>query len=179
MKPGGGLRRTAMPCRKTALKPGGKQLRRSELMRGDKPLARRTSLKDAPKKPKQRREGDMTKGTAQEIVRTRSGGWCELRIPGHCLGRGSNFGHRKPEGQGGEYIPSNGIRVCGMGNASGCHRYQELNRIESYARGWLVRERDDHRKRPVWMWYRGVWGEWLLDDKGTAVPAESTPGEAA
>jgi hypothetical protein len=152
---------------------------------GDKPLTRVTplprfkSLEDAPKKPRKRLEGDMPKGKAQRIVRTRSGGWCELRIPGHCLGRGAQFAHRKPEGQGGEYVPSNGLRLCGLGNVNGCHGYQENNRVEAREKGWLVGSNDDHRKRPVWMWYRGEWGEWLLDDKGTAVPAESNSGEAA
>lgn len=187
-KPGTELKRFGMPQRTTGLKPG-KPLERSDkplqratpLKAGTKPLARKTELPKVNKARQARKAtvAGMSKGDAQKIVRQRSGGWCELRIPGHCLGRGSNFGHRKPEGQGGENVPSNGVRVCGMGNASGCHRYQELNRTEAYEKGWLVHWNDDHRKRPMWMWYRGQFGQWLLDDKGEAVSVESNPEEAA
>lgn len=168
--------------RKTPMRQGAKGLRRgTPLKAGAKPLARTTELPKVNKERQARKTetAGMPKTTAKRRVRKRSGGWCEFRIPGACLGRATNMAHRKPEGQGGLYVPSNLVDSCGFGNNfPGCHKYQENNRPEAHKKGWLVHREDDHRKQPVWMWYRGVWDEWLLDDKGEAVPFVDR-GEAA
>jgi hypothetical protein len=75
---------------------------------------------------------------ARPIVRERSGGACEVCIPGVCLGRATNMHHRKPESHGGESVPVNLLHVCGSGT-TGCHGYIEHHRAESYENGWLVR----------------------------------------
>lgn len=160
----------------------GKPLKRATpLKAGSTLLARKAELPKA-NKVRQARKAEaagMSKTTAKRIVRTRSGGDCEFRFPGVCLGRGTNIAHIKPEGQGGLYVPSNLIMSCGFGNNhGGCHGWQENNRTEAYEQGWLVRSRADHRQQAIRMWYRGVWGEWLLDDKGEAVPLADR-GEAA
>lgn len=174
MKHSGQLRRSPMPQRTTRLKQGA-------LARGTKGFQRSTpmprSLKPLPPVNKERQArktaaAGMTKKQAKDIVRARSSGQCEFRFPGVCLGRATNFAHRKPEGQGGLYVPSDLVHSCGHGNNfPGCHRHQEGNRTLAYEMGWLVHREDDHRDRPIWMWYRGTWGKWLLDDRGTAVPA--------
>lgn len=179
------MNRKPMPPRKTGLKPSGSPKRGKGLKRSQNGMVRKASLarlkplQSKATKPKPRREDDMPKAKAQGIVRDRAEGACELRIPGHCLGAGAQFAHRKPEGQGGAYVPSNGLRLCGLGNVNGCHGYQERNRIESYANGWLVKEADDHSLRPVWMWFRDVWGEYLLDDSGDAVLLRTNREEAS
>lgn len=186
-------RKKPLSQRTAGLAQGTPLQRRTGLGRGTKgleratPLARRAELKrgthplPSVNKERQARKTEaagMAKGDVQDIVHARSGGWCELRIPGVCLGRATNILHRKPEGQGGLYVPSNLLDGCGFGNNfPGCHGYQENNRTESYENGRLVRSRQDHRLRPVRMWYRGVEGDWLLDDAGEAVPF--TPGAAA
>jgi hypothetical protein len=55
------------------------------------------------------------------------------------LWRATNWAHRWPEGQGGLWFASNGLHLCGMGNASGCHGYSETHRAESYRKGWLLK----------------------------------------
>jgi hypothetical protein len=171
--------------RRTELKQGDKPLQRKKRLEpGDKPLARRTEL-PAVNKARQARKtaaAGMSKMTAKDIVRERSGGQCEFRFPGVCRGRGTNFAHIKPEGQGGLYVPSNLVMSCGFGNNfPGCHAYQENNRAQAYENGWL-RRRDDHSQPSIHMWIRvrdeWVEGDWLLDDAGGAVPATNS-GEAA
>lgn len=71
------------------------------------------------------------------LVRERSGGDCEIRTD-WCRGRATNWSHRRARGQGGLWIPSNGIDVCGMGNATGCHGYLHQHAEEARAKGWVV-----------------------------------------
>lgn len=169
------MKQTPMSRRKSGLKPSGSLKRGKGLKRAENGLVRKgslarfTPLPTKPTKPKVR-EGDMPKQDLNDILAARSGGWCEWRIPGHCLGRATNKAHRKPEGQGGLRTPSNLVNACGMGNNhGGCHQYQESQRTESYENGRLVRRGEDHRLRPVRMWHKGVEGEYLLDDAGRAV----------
>jgi hypothetical protein len=170
-----------------------KRMKRVALERGDTPLQRttpmpsRTTPLPAVNKERPARKvvaAGMSRKTAKDIVRARSGGLCEFRFPGVCRGRGTNFAHIKPEGQGGLYVPSNLVMSCGFGNNfPGCHWYQENNRTEAYEKGWLAGSRADHRKQPIHMWVRvndEEWmeGDWLLDDAGGAVPYIES-GEAA
>jgi hypothetical protein len=182
MKRAGIQRKTPMHRGGQGLKASGGLKRATPLKAGDKPLARKTELPKVNKARQARKTAaaGMTRTKAKDIVRARSGLLCEFRFPGVCLGRGTNIAHIKPEGQGGLYVPSNLIMSCGFGNNhGGCHGWQENNRAEAYENGWLVRSRADHREQPIRMWYRGEQGVWLLDDKGTAVPAETNSGEAA
>ena len=162
--------------RTTCLRSGGPLPRHTKLGRVT-PLKRSKPL-PAVNKARQARKTEaagMPKKKAKDIVRERSGGFCEFRFPGVCRGRGTNFAHIKPEGQGGLYVPSNLIMSCGFGNNfPGCHAHQESNRTKAYDNGQLTRRESE--SEGTWMWYRGVWGRWLLDDRGEAVPA---PGEAS
>jgi len=78
---------------------------------------------------------DMRK--SRPIVEDRSGGWCEVHIPGVCEKRATNMHHRWAEGQGGPSTPENLIHLCGSGT-TGCHGHIEHNRAQGYAKGWLV-----------------------------------------
>lgn len=93
----------------------------------------------------------MNETTARRLVRARSGGRCEPRIPDICLGRAMSFHHRWRRGQGGPWTPNNGLDVCGDGTR-GCHgaltntngRYDEYR-----AMGWILRTGDDPHSTPA------------------------------
>ncbi|PRY35283.1 HNH endonuclease [Umezawaea tangerina] len=74
---------------------------------------------------------------ARKLVRERSAGLCEVKSP-WCEGRATNWSHRLAQGQGGLWAPSNGLDVCGMGNATGCHGYLHQHPTRAEAEGWLV-----------------------------------------
>lgn len=104
----------------------------------------------------------MNETTCRRIVRQRSNGGCEVRVPGVCLGRAGNFQHRKNRSQGGRWTPSNGLDVCGSGT-TGCHGYIHAHPKESYRKGWSVRSWDDPAATPF---EHPDFGPVLLDDVG-------------
>jgi hypothetical protein len=86
---------------------------------------RSTMLERAPKfrpsrTPKRDQRAPMSESKAREIVYARSQGWCEVRLPGICLGRGAQWHHRRDRIHGGLWLPSNGLHVCGS-PIHGCH----------------------------------------------------------
>jgi hypothetical protein len=92
--------------------------------------------------------------------------WCEVRIHGVCLGKGTNYQHRKNRSQCAKYerwAPSNGLYVCGSGT-TGCHGYIHAHPKESYANGWMVRQVYIQENIPVRLarWERPV----FLDNEG-------------
>jgi hypothetical protein len=102
---------------------------------------------------------------AKRITRTRSAGWCEVRLPGICLGRASNWHHRKNRSQGGLWLASNGLHVCGTGT-TGCHGAltNTNGRAEEFrAAGWIVPSYVDPAQVPVLIAGRFV----LLADYGS------------
>lgn len=105
---------------------------------------------------------------ARAIVRERSGGNCETQIKGQCLGRATNYQHRKNKSQCSKaelWLSSNGLHVCGTGT-TGCHGYIHANPAKSYSYGWSCRQALDPRQMPVER--RGVWVH--LDDDGGVEP---------
>jgi hypothetical protein len=90
---------------------------------------------------------DMRK--SRPIVKDRSRGMCEVRIPGVCEGRATNYHHRLPEGQGGSSEPENLLHLCGDG-VRGCHGHIEHNRAQAYEKGWLVHSWEDPAEVPWW-----------------------------
>jgi hypothetical protein len=84
------------------------------------------------------------------VVLARSQGDCEVRIPGVCLGRATNYHHRLRR-EFGDERPENYIHLCGSGT-TGCHGWIEHNRTESYEKGWLVKSTGDPAKIR--------WGRW-------------------
>lgn len=73
---------------------------------------------------------------------------CETRIQGVCLGRGMNFQHRKNRSQGGLWLPSNGLDVCGSGT-TGCHGYITEHPAEATEKGWTVQSWAEPAEVPV------------------------------
>lgn len=86
--------------------------------------ARRKALR-VPQKavtPKRRTGKHTGEREGRELVYGRSGGLCEVRIDGICLGPGMNWHHRLDRIHGGTWAASNGLHVCGSGDPGhGCH----------------------------------------------------------
>ena len=74
---------------------------------------------------------------ARDGVEGRSGGWCEMRVPGVCFGSAANWCHRKAEGQGGLWQASNGLAGCGSGT-TGCHGWCHSNPAAARDLGWML-----------------------------------------
>lgn len=95
---------------------------------------------------------------ARRLVRERSGGICEI-----CgEQKATNFQHRKARSHSGPWSASNGLDVCGMGNAFGCHGYLHQNPDTACENGWSVKSWDDETTIPV----QTVHGLVLLDNEG-------------
>lgn len=114
----------------------------------------------------------MNEKTCRAIVYERSGWLCEVWIPGVCLGRASNYQHRKGKAHCRKdelWAPENGLHVCGSGT-TGCHGYIHQHPRESYSKGWSVRSFNNPEQCPAM-----VRGEPLfLMDYGYRTPE---PGE--
>ena len=93
----------------------------------------------------------MNEHQARALVRARSEGWCEVRIPDICRGRATNFQHRKNRSANGGWSPANGIDICGSGT-TGCHGYIHANPAEATRWGWTVKSWDDPAITPVLLW---------------------------
>lgn len=99
-------------------------------------------------------------------MRERSGGMCEVRIKSVCRGPGESRHHRNKASQGGLWLPSNILHVCGHGTA-GCHGWVEANPASARRRGlWLFRGQAP-AETAVQLVFRGLSGTYLLDDEGS------------
>lgn len=81
-----------------------------------------------------RRKGRSVYDEARAIVRGRSHGWCEIRVPRVCNGRGEEFHHRLMRSAGGPDTPDNLVHTC-----AACHLYVHSNPAWAYMRRWLLR----------------------------------------
>lgn len=77
----------------------------------------------------------MNQNTARAVVYERSQGWCEVALRGHCLGRATNWHHRRSAGR--VWTPANGLHLCGSGTI-GCHGWVTEHPRLAMARGWIV-----------------------------------------
>lgn len=114
----------------------------------------------------------MIEKTARGLVYDRSGGWCEVRLPGICFGRAGNFHHRQNKSQLGRWHPSNGLHLCGSGT-TGCHGWITEHPAVSKDKGWTVLSGDNPSLVPAEIWSpQFELGEpielWLLSDGGVA-----------
>lgn len=148
MKRSGGLRRH------TPLKPG-RPLKRCPLIvtpeqvekqRARQQQRRIQALREpcpGPARTPARRGKSVGEGCARRLVKRRSGGLCEIRLPG-CMVRAVDFHHRKLAGQGGRWCPGNGLHCCRP-----CHRAvtnTNGHRPEYEDKGWIV---PAHVERPA------------------------------
>lgn len=106
----------------------------------------------------------MNLARAQEIVRGRSLGLCEL-----CRRQGIHTHHRSNRGAGGVSRagaaavnrPSALVRLC-----LGCHEWIGHNVTRAEVLGLLVSRYVDHPAEPVWLSTLYGSGWWLLTDEG-------------
>lgn len=139
------------------MKRGGRLSRRTPL-RNTSPLVRRTPLASGTgltrasgtEKPS-RRPAPSTSDGARALVVQRSGGLCELGLPG-CWRRACEVHHRitrkaggrSGAGRRGADRVSNLMHVCGP-----CHRWVTGRPAESYGAGWSLREGADPALVPL------------------------------
>jgi hypothetical protein len=74
---------------------------------------------------------------SREIVRARSGGLCEIQVPGKChtwADEGPHHIEGRGMGGGGDHSPENLLDCC-----QPCHDHAHLNRAEAEAAGWIRR----------------------------------------
>lgn len=73
----------------------------------------------------------MSAVTKQQ-VRDRSGGVCEVRVPG-CHGKAVQMHHKKRRSQGGAHSPDNLLHVCGR-----CHTWIHQHVADAKQHGWIL-----------------------------------------
>lgn len=106
----------------------------------------------------------MNEKTARARVAQRSGGVCEV-----CgSAQATNFHHRQNASQGGKWLPSNGLHLCGSGT-TGCHGRVTANPVWARKHGWSVPSWDDPRKIAIRLFAHGLV---LLDDQGRVEPGQ-------
>jgi hypothetical protein len=114
----------------------------------------------------------------KDVAGARSGGVCEVQIPGVCLGAAESFHHRLNKGQGGSWSPENLLHTCGDGTR-GCHGWITGERIRSRPRGWMVKRNEQVELAEVPVWRRDdAWV--LLTADGRLVPVlhhQGGPGD--
>jgi hypothetical protein len=149
MRRGVGLRR------RTALRPGGPLVRRTE-------LKRKTGLKSRAIKASRPVMSPEEKA-AKDIVEARSAWVCEIQVAGVCTGRAKDFCHRIREGQGGPWSAVNGLHGC-----RACHEWTHRNPAAARAKRWALKTFDS-LTLPVQR--RGVWV--LLGEDGSVTPSRN------
>ena len=111
----------------------------------------------------------MSEWEARRLVEERAQGWCEVRLPEVCQGRATNWHHRQNRSQGGRWLASNGIALCGSGT-TGCHGWITEHPSAARENGWAVGASDLPALVPVLLhtqcYRRAVV---LLDDEGCYV----------
>lgn len=129
-------------------------------------LARTSPLKA--KRSKARPVADQPvgvgEGVARDRVKARSGGWCEIQMPG-CFGRATDWHHRKNRSQRGLWQASNGLHACRW-----CHEHvtdTRGHRALFEANGWIVPSHRTPAEVPVLL---PTGQRVLLDDVGDYLP---------
>jgi hypothetical protein len=110
----------------------------------------------------------MSAATARRLVYERSGGLCEIAIRGVCLGRATNWHHRRRPGR--IWVPSNGLHLCGSGT-TGCHGWVTEHPQLSYPMGWALHSWQDPLWEPAVIRGRSCY----LTDSGLYVPCREKP----
>lgn len=127
------------------------------------PIPRRTPLRSSapsPRDAKPKTKPGIYAGVnkARELVRTRSGGFCEIHMVG-CFNLATDWHHRKLRSQGGRWEAVNGLHACRF-----CHEAvtnTRGHRKEYEANGWLVPRSGDPAAVEVLLWHQGR-QDWFL-----------------
>lgn len=109
---------------------------------------------------------------ARQLVAKRSGGVCEVAIPGVCLGRGTTMHHRRKPGR--VWSAANLLHLCGSGT-TGCHGWIEANPKSSREYGWWIFTGDGEPDMVLVFLRAHTGSKWyLLDDEGSRAGVSST-----
>lgn len=107
----------------------------------------------------------MSEAQCRTIVEQRSGGICEVQIPGVCTGQAQSKHHRRKRSHTGMWVPSNILDACGDGTRD-CHGWIEANPDAAQARGlWLIGA-ESPQFSPVLISWRGIMDWYILTDWG-------------
>lgn len=161
------MKRTELK-RTTPLK-ASKALARKTPLQAKTPLARASEpLRRAPLVQK-RVKPKLTAVQKRPLVE-RSGGYCELRIQGVCIGRATDVAHRIGEGMGGRHgaaAEENDRLSVVLHACRPCH--DETHQRPAHARslGWMLLRGSNSLMEPVYYAGRG-WR--YLDDAGQVLP---------
>lgn len=117
--------------RRKPLKRGNSQMKRTELKRGTRRLARVPMMKQSAKN-KERHAAGGDYDLAKRLMRLRSGGRCEVVFSTRCAGVGEHPHHVLPSGRGGLDVVENLLDSCWI-----CHRELHDNPAEAKRRGVL------------------------------------------
>lgn len=154
------MKRSPMPRRRSAVRPGGPLVSRAELKRRA-PLKRSAPL--ARRKPTStmtpaEREAKKAERAARKVVRARSGGVCEV-----CgMRRATDFHHRRNVSQGGLWTAENGLHID-----RSCHVWITANPVGARVWGWTVWSTEVPAE--VALWRRS--DAWVLfNGNGSIVP---------
>lgn len=139
--------------RKTPLKSGSS-------LRSSKPSA----TGETQPKPRRSTGKHVGEAAARKAVAERSGGDCEVRLFGICLGRATNWHHRQNRSQLGKWDPRNGLHCCGSGS-TGCHgalTNTNGRRKEFEQYGWIVPSHEDPAAVECLIYTRWYGHDWVL-----------------
>lgn len=151
------------------MKPRKPLVRRTEL-RSTKPLKRTGRLTSSGPIKAKRAPRTSAEMEARLLVSARSRGQCEIRLPGICTRKATDWSHRIARGRGGKWTASNGMAACRQCHEAITNTRGLRARIEEL--GYIVRTGANTCEVPVVLYGRTLV---LLDDEGGMVEV----GEAA
>lgn len=153
------------------MKRGGPLQRKTPLKSGSSLRSSTPPAEESGKPAKPRRSTGLHVGEkkAKKLAKQRSGGLCEMCIPGICMMRATDFHHRRFRSQGGKWEIVNGLHGCrpchmAVTNTNG-------HRAEYERKGWIVPSHGDPATTEVLMWHQGRQDWFLLQEDGSAVLA--------
>jgi len=100
---------------------------------------------------------------ARGIVRTRSGGKCEVARAGVCLGEAHSMHHRRKEGR--LWNPANILHTCGDGTR-GCHGWIESHPTLANEEGLWLFAGEKPETTSCHMRWENLMSWFTLDDEG-------------
>lgn len=140
------LRHGGQPMRKTRLRQVSRKRESKATAAGKKVWSTFKPTRWQPAVPKE----------TSDALAVRSGGWCELRLPG-CQGQATDPCHRVKQGMGGRRgaaeVENNSLPNV-MHGCRACHQRSHKESAEAYALGIRLREGQDPLTEPAA--YRGV-----------------------
>lgn len=116
------MRRTGIK-RRTPMPQATKPLRLSGAPKRRRPLRRQSANNAA---------GERQLAKARSAVIERSGGMCEIKVPGVCLGRGRHAHHIQLRSAGGKHTPANLAWTCEL-----CHSHIHSHPEWAKANGFI------------------------------------------